>query len=242
MTYLLNPDNAAFLAGDNPRIARPRASFLTPIINAVVLLMAAGMLTVSFQLTSQPLQLALNGGVVEGQIIDLAFTQEFFGYKQYYIYDYQVDDILYRSQELVLFTVVSDSFWQSVSVYYARHNPQLSQLDSPLPLWLLASYLGIALLVASFSVGIVAHRSSPYHRWRRLSDEGELYKGEIMGVTIEATERSVKWRLRYRFYPDDKRPLDGLYVYTPSHAYARHPQIGDTLAILYVNDKLYQPL
>jgi hypothetical protein len=184
-----------------------------------------------------PLQVLLNGAATDGEYVNRHIGQP--NGARFITYSYKVDGIVY--------TATSNAYgdWYDraptrilLPVLYARHNPQISVLESV--------NLFQVMCMGILSVGIVlggigslfAPLDEPHQIPRR------IIPGRLVEITPQQMPNGTLWRIQYKFRsPRTRKQIQGHFAsqrYGDSGLWIPPPNAK--LAIEYMDDSIHHPL
>ena len=249
--FLSNSDNRPFIEGKSQRIAGPGRGLL--ILAFVLLIATIGLayLGISDWLTAQ--ELNRRGILTNGTVIDRSESSDDDGssyYVKYHFFPVGSEGVTFVHEQHVSWdTYTRLQNGSQVSISYLPENPDVNHLggadadstSANSSLWILL-LPGLMLIVAVNMVRRV-------WRYRRLMREGGVIFGELTRCSSEKVEddsgESYRVAYSYKFPVSHNHDLHSTkYVCMSAYWFARWsaPANGTPVAVLYVNDKLFEML
>ncbi len=247
--FLLYPENAAFIAGQQPYPASLRVSrfnigcaalILMPFMIVSTVLMAYTLITVRDTLT-----LAVSGTQITGQVIA---REE--GYDEGVIYSltytFTAENRSFERRQYVSQTIYNQyAPEQPIPIRYQAGNPDVSRIegtnsigvDAIVPL--ITSFVGIFAFVVAYGT-ITTHL-----RLARLRRDGRVINGQIGQITAQVdNDNDYQVTVQPHFItPDTGERITGKRTYTANHLKGMAlPQVGTRILITYLDAKAWEVL
>jgi hypothetical protein len=240
--FLLHPQNAAFLSGQQPYPAQYRSArvqtgclliFLLPFVAAALFLAAY-----SGQTIYRHMLLLRSSDSVVGQVIDRSIVDDE-GPNYRLTYTFSVRDRTYEQTQMTALTVYEQyPLGQSIPIVYAVDNPEFSYIVGANSWGMDVFLLGFTLCWCLFVGGVLYGLVRSAVRRERLLRHGQLLMGHV--VRLQGTldgENDYALAVTARFTaPDTQLSTSGTRTYPANHLKSVSlPDAGTPLAILYVN-------
>lgn len=262
--YLFNPKNRAFIDGVSPYIYRegritqvlvspdhPSVRGKSPPKNRSVPLLLTLFIALMAFITWQWFlyaQLITSGVITEGTITGRSQNCEGCSYSV--TYRFVADDHLYTAQVSVRApTFESVSEGSNVEVIYAPSNPTNSALVGEADLSIMGNQLPIIYIIAFLLMWLLLVEYREQKRAQRLA-RGTLLRGKVMSWRMlkqidSEGDSYVECSLQFKFPTSTEYPRYGEISRNihPRRVNSIVPaQVGMPVAVMYVDDKLYQVL
>ncbi|MBN8638822.1 MAG: DUF3592 domain-containing protein [Anaerolineae bacterium] len=247
--FLLHPQNAAFLSGEQPYPAQYRTAriqtgclllFLLPFVAVALFLAAYSSRTIYRQVLLLHSSESVLGQVVERDIID----DEGSNYRL--TFTFAVRDRAYEQTQTVALTVYEQyPLGASLPIIYAVDNPDVSYIAGANSWGMDVFLLGFGVCWWLFVVGVIYGLVRSAVRSERLLRHGQLVMGHVVrlqGTLDSENDYTVAVTARFTA-PDSQLPTKGTRTYLANHLKAvLLPDAETPLAILYVKTDHWEVL